>query len=455
MEPIPTPCDIEAEEAVLGSILTQPSVLPSVQPHLTDESFYLARHGMVWRAVTALAAKGQPLDTLTLARQLDADGCLAEVGGDAYIAQLITSVPTAAHAEYYALAVRNTALRRRVIAVASHIASLAYRSDIEPTHLIQQVAEAIRVTLPSDSQQVMYWEDTFTEFLGWQMQRQEEMGQQKMALPWSALSWVRPLRPGTLCIVAAQSGVGKTMFAEACAEHWAQQGFRVLFCHFELSHQVMIDRRMVRQSGEPMEAVEAGTLTEAMHEATERMFRWPGQVQYYYCNGVPMVNVAAVARNEIRKGRADVVIVDYLQKAPYHEHIRGMNTAQMRGQDVEVLKNLAEGESVRVMLLSQVNREATGQKRKRRDTIRDTGEAEEKANVVIMLDREVLDEPVAGYVVGDHSPILKVRVDKQTIGRTGEVELWTDLPHFRIHDMEHRQLEESEQAAAQHKSWRR
>jgi replicative DNA helicase len=259
-------------------------------------------------------------------------------------------------------------------------------------------------------------------------------------LPWKKLRQrVRRLRPGSLTVVGADSGVGKTMFMECCAEAWAKQGLRVAFYHFELSHQVMLDRRMVRQSRVTMSELENGVADVRVQEAHKRMRQWPGKITYVHCPGWTMGRVSSVARQLISRDLVDVIIVDYLQKARLVFH-DGLTTAQVRGQQVETLKVLSEELKIPVLLATQLNRSAREQSRKSRHSIRDTGEADEKANVVILLDREVLQTDLPnerGNVcakAGEMSPIVKVRTDKNTLGSTGDDRLVMNVERFLILD---------------------
>ena len=198
-------------------------------------------------------------------------------------------------------------------------------------------------------------------------------------------------------------------------------------------------RSMARHSGEAIALIEQGGVTDAMNQAVDAISKWPGQIQYVHCAGWPMARVVSVASNLFRQDKADIIIVDYLQKAAWRESVRGMNTAQMRGADVEMLKSMAELEGTPVLLMSQMNREAAYQKRKTRHTLRGSGEIDEKANLVITLDRELLEDdveyPSRTYRAGEYSPIMTVRVDKQTLGRTGEMKMWMDLPRFSLRDV--------------------
>lgn len=436
------PFNTEAEQAVLGSIMLDAGAMSVTEKHLTGDMFYMARHADIYEAMRHLASKGTPIDIITLSARLQENGRLAGVGGHAYLAELMASIPTPVHAEHYARLVSDAYTRRRVIALSDEIARMAYGTTSTDT-VLEYIHTATQSLVPQDDRGMLRWEDSFDFWMRGQEERRASQGKPKFDLPWPSINhFVRHLRDGMLCVVAAEPGIGKTLFAEMTAEHWAKNGFQVLFCHYELSHQVMLDRRIVRTLSEDMGVIEWGTVSEHIGQVRAQIAEWPGAIHYYHCPGMPIVRLAGFARNEIRRGRADVVVVDYLQKAPMWEHTRGMNTAQMRGGDVEALKHLAETENMPVLLMSQMSRASRSMERKTAETLRDSSEIEDKANVVITLNRKILDEGTDGFAEGDRSPHMRVRVDKNTLGRTGETELYADAKHFQLIESERVDLAE-------------
>ena len=120
------PHSIEAEEAVLGSILIDPEAVWRVSDVLRGEDFYLIKNQWVWEACRTLHERREPIDFVMLTRELEMRGQIDELGGPAYISQLINTVPTAIHAEGYGRIVERAANRRRLLRAASEIAQLAY-----------------------------------------------------------------------------------------------------------------------------------------------------------------------------------------------------------------------------------------------------------------------------------------------------------------------------------------
>jgi replicative DNA helicase len=106
------PHSVEAEEAVLGSVLIDPEAIFRVSPFLHGDDFFIVKNGWVWDVLIRLHERREPIDFLTVCNELEARGQLAEVGGAAFISHLINVVPTAIHAEGYGRLVERTSLRR-------------------------------------------------------------------------------------------------------------------------------------------------------------------------------------------------------------------------------------------------------------------------------------------------------------------------------------------------------
>ena len=136
------PHSIEAEEAVLGSILIDPEALDRVSDVLRAEDFYLIKNQWVWDACQHLHQHRLPIDAVTLRRELEAQQRLDELGGPVYLTQLMTSVPTAIHAEGYGRIVVALAERRRLLTAASTIAQLAYDESADNEAVTDQAERA-------------------------------------------------------------------------------------------------------------------------------------------------------------------------------------------------------------------------------------------------------------------------------------------------------------------------
>src|SRR5215213_5697714 len=136
LRPVPDPDrqpphNLEAEEAVLGAVLTAGRLLAEVASQLEEADFYRPAHRAIWRAILRLADRGEPTDPVTVLGELDDSGELADVGGGPFLHTLIEAVPTVANAGHYAQLVAEAPRRRRVIDLGIQLA----HSDADPAVL--------------------------------------------------------------------------------------------------------------------------------------------------------------------------------------------------------------------------------------------------------------------------------------------------------------------------------
>ena len=129
------PHNVEAEEAVLGSLLIDPDAIIRIATFLGPADFYVERHSWLYEAIRDLHERREPADLVTLTDELERRGQLSEIGGPAYLSGLINATPTSIHVEYYARIIERTAVLRRLISAAGQIARLAYQ-DTEDVKLL-------------------------------------------------------------------------------------------------------------------------------------------------------------------------------------------------------------------------------------------------------------------------------------------------------------------------------
>ena len=204
------------------------------------------------------------------------------------------------------------------------------------------------------------------------------------------------------------------------------------FLHFELNKIIMLDRRMARHSGIPRRELKAGELTPQQEverqRAVDMMKQWPGGITYVHTPGWTVEKALAEVHALKDEGLCDVFVVDYLEKAassPRQVRLYGSNAFGREANDVEQIKSFSEQQELPVFLLAQLNKLGKGQAFADLDrvSIRGAGEKTEKANVVILLHRESLEEQV-----------VRVRIDKNTNGPTGSFEQVMNTPRFLVGD---------------------
>jgi replicative DNA helicase len=445
--------NLQAESAVNGALLIDPDAILRVCDWLDADHFHDERQKWIYEAVRDLHEHQAHVDYMTVVSALSDAGHLREVGGAAYLTELINATPTAMHVSDYARTVYRLGVLRGLVQVAGQIAQVAYTAGgSELDDVIEKVQRLVDSATPmAGDDSLELWIESLDAFMENQIQRSaEETARQAGELPphidfpWKALQRFRGLRlrPGTVAIVAGGSGIGKTTFMECCADYWAKGGLRVAFFHLELSKQFMRDRRSVRLSGESLDSVEGGLMSSSIQRADDTFRRYAGDINYVHCPGWSARRIANKARQMHAKGLIDVVIVDYLQKME-REQRRGWNTNDALADCVEVFKVLTEQLDISLLLGSQLNRQSEYAGRKTGVHIRGTGEAHEKANIVLTLDREILESPITdsdGTETahrGQRSPQMFVRVDKNTYGEMGDTELVMNGARYVITDVWH------------------
>lgn len=258
-------------------------------------------------------------------------------------------------------------------------------------------------------------------------------------LIWAWPSWnkmIDPFEAGLLAILAAGDGMGKTIYAESQAEAWAKCGLKVAFVHFELNRAIMLDRRAARHSGLTRRELKNGPFNQALHDEWHRarnvLETYSGDVTYWHTPGWTMEQVTNALEPEIDNGRCDVIVIDYLEKAQgslRQQKMFGANNWQREADDVEWIKTFAERTETPVFALAQMNKSGKmqGISGLDRTAIRGAGEKTEKANIVILLNRENTED---GY-----SNTVDVRIDKNTLGPTGTFAQYMQGANFRVADI--------------------
>src|SRR5712692_10480494 len=137
------PSNVDAEQAVIGSLLLDRDALVKISGWLQSDDFFRDSHRFVYEAMLELDSANEPLDIVTVTDELERKGLLVSVGGVAYIHSLATVVPTAIHVEYYGRIVQRTSLKRRLISVAGRIASIGYDDDLEVDEAFNQSEELL------------------------------------------------------------------------------------------------------------------------------------------------------------------------------------------------------------------------------------------------------------------------------------------------------------------------
>jgi len=371
------PHNVEAEEAVLGSLLIDPEALFRVAPFLKPEDFYVRKNGWIYEAILSLHERREPIDFVTLCTELEARGQLEEVGGAAYITDLINAVPSAIHVEAYGRLVEQTAVRRRLISAAGDIAQLAYLEERE----IEEVIDRAEQTLFSISQRRLIREMApIQEVIRRYYDRIEYLYEHRgepLGVPTGFIDLDRllgGLQRSDLIIVAARPGVGKTSLCLAFARHAARLGKHVAVFSLEMSAEQVVQRMVSAETGIDAQRLRLGQL----HED-----EWPLFVQAtgvlselpIFIDDTPSIS-ALQLRTKARRIHAehglDLIVVDYLQLMT--GDVRVENRVQEVSYISRMLKGLARELDAPVVAASQLSR-AVEQRTDKRPVLSDLRES--------------------------------------------------------------------------------
>ncbi len=418
------PHDVEAEEAVLGSLLIDPDALYRVVSFLRPDDFYIQKNGWIYEVILALHERREPVDLVTLRDELEARGLLEEVGGVAYIARLMDAVPTAIHVEAYGRIVEEAAIRRRLISAASDIAQLAYQERQEIGEVLDRAEQALfaisqrRITrdLVPIQEIVRQYYDRI-EYL--YDHRGEPLGVPTGFIDLDRL--LGGLQKSDLIIVAARPGVGKTSLCLSMARNAARMGKHVAIFSLEMSAEQVVQRLVSAETGIDAQRLRLGQLRED---------EWPLFVQAtgvlselpIFIDDTPAIS-ALQLRTKARRIHAeyglDLIVVDYLQLMT--SDVRAENRVQEVSYISRMMKSLARELDVPVLAVSQLSRavEQRTDKRPVLADLRESGSLEQDADVVLFIYREEIYKPET-----EKQHIADIIVAKHRNGPTGVVQLF-------------------------------
>jgi len=428
------PHAVEVEQEVLGCILLDgPSIEEVIKIFGTDADkvFYEPKHAIIFRAMCRLYNRRDPIDIVSVSDELKRHEELDKVGGYYAIAELSNKVATAANVGYYAKLVKEKYLYRRLIALATHITSVAYEQSLEVFDLIEQAAQEIfRISQTGIKKDAMPIKDLLKQAT----KVIEELQSRKSAVTGvpSGFADLDRLTAGfqksDMIIVAARPSTGKTALALAFARHAAVEAkVPVLFFSLEMAELQLAQRLLCAEAMVDSNLVRTGRISsQEMVHIMARMDRL-AQAPIYIDDtpGISIIELSAKARRMKHEHNIGMVIVDYLQLITPVKDGKS-NREQEIAQISRSLKSLAKELNIPVVALAQLNRsiEQRGADRKPQlSDLRESGSIEQDADVVMFLSRPEL-YGVQNFPDGlSTKDIIVVDIGKQRNGPIGEVRL--------------------------------
>ncbi|MCP3888270.1 MAG: replicative DNA helicase [Desulfobulbaceae bacterium] len=419
------PQNIEAEQAVLGSILLKADLLGTVLEILKPHDFYKDSHKLIYESMVDLFDKNEPQDLLTVSNLLLNTNKIDKVGGPSYLASLTSIVPVTSNVGSYARIIREKSILRRLISVNSDIAQRCYEEQNDIDILVDEAEQAIFDIAGSKG------EGHFTHIKSIvpkafavveQLYKRKEL---ITGVPtgYSEIDKMTAgLQPSDLIILAARPSMGKTSFAMNIAQHASLvEKTGVAVFSLEMSKEQLVMRLLSSVGRIDSQRIRTGKLRS---EDWPKLTRAVGMLSEapIYIDDTPAISVLEM-RAKVRRLAAQheigLIVVDYLQL------MRGRSTENRTQEISEIsrsLKALAKEHAVPVIALSQLNRglESRTDKRPMMSDLRESGAIEQDADVICFIYRDEV------YNKAEDNPdqgTAEIIIGKQRNGPTGTSKL--------------------------------
>jgi replicative DNA helicase len=392
------PQDVRAEQSVLGGMLLSKDAIADVVEVLRAGDFYRPAHQVVYDTILDLYGRGEPADPVTVSAELTRTGQLMRVGGTPYLHTLISSVPTAANAGFYAEIVAERATLRRLVEAGTRIVQLGYGAAAGQGGDVDEVvdraqAEIYDVTERRTSEDYVRLEQLIQGTMD-EIDAISSRGGQSIGVPtgFSELDQItNGLHPGQMVILAARPAIGKSTlaldFSRACS---IKHGLTSAIFSLEMSKSEITMRLLSAEAKVPLHHMRSGHMSD---DDWARLARRMGEVADapLYIDDSPnltMMEIRAKARRLKQRHDLRLVVVDYLQLMTSGKRVE--NRQVEVSEFSRSLKLLAKELEVPVLAISQLNRgpEQRTDKKPMLSDLRESGSLEQDADMVVLLHRE-------------------------------------------------------------------
>ncbi|MBQ3468080.1 replicative DNA helicase [Candidatus Saccharibacteria bacterium] len=431
------PQDIDAEKSLIGALLISDASFPDVLEHVKSADFYDERHQKIYAAMTDLYNNHRPIDIQTLTSELRSNKQLKSIGGAAYLAELTNFVPTASHAEAYAEIIADTATRRRLIKAGSDIVTSAYDANGEISEVLGRAEKSLfEVSDHAIKNDYIPISDVLVQTF----ERIEELHRNKGALKGLKTGFIdldkklAGFQKGTLVIVGARPGMGKTTFAQNLIYNMASINQKhVLFFSLEMAATEITERMVSAISGVDSWKISSGNLSDSdfskISDALGEIDSAP--ILFDDSSNMNILELRNKARRAAHDYNLGAIVIDYLQLLNGTERYAG-NRVQEVTEVSRGLKTLARELEIPVIALAQLSRNVTGRDDPKPvlSDLRDSGSIEQDADVVMFIHRpDYYHENDDDY---EPTNITQLLIEKHRQGPTGRIDFFFDNKHSRF-----------------------
>jgi replicative DNA helicase len=434
----------DLEEAVLGAAMLERSAIDIIS-WLKPEDFYLEGHQMIFTAIMELFSRNEPIDLLTVTQRLKTNGKLDVCGGAYRIAELTTKINSAANIEVHSRIIQEASIKRKLIEISSQVQRDAYEETTDAFELLDKAdSELLKVSQMTSTKVINAGSiDILSKTIeAIDAAKRKRANNEVVGVPSGIMTLDRELggfKPSDLIIVAARPGAGKTAFmlsiAKNCAGYFKDP---VAIFSLEMSYQQLMNRLISSETGIPSNRLANGDIEDhelsSILSQTDKLAGMPMFIDD--TAGLTILQIRARSRKLIREHGVKMIFVDYIQIAQGDVR-KGGNREEEVGSIARGLKRMAKDLNVPVIALSQLSRkvEERSDKRPQLSDLRESGQLEQEADIVMFLYRPEYYEIKQ---MADGTPTAgmgEVIIDKFRNGSTGSVWLrfsgktttWSDM----------------------------
>lgn len=437
------PQNIEAEQSVLGSLMLDKDAIINVADILKSEDFYKPAHAKIYEVILRLYEKREPIDILSVTARLKENDSLKDIGGSAYLSQLVESVPTASHIVHYANIVKEKKILRDLISTSSEITENAFNATEDMENLLDTIEQKVF----SISQRSLPQKFTsIKEELKTAYERIERLHSGEGSLRGAKTGFqgidnmLSGLQKSDLIIIGARPSLGKTALALDMARHIATKEKKTVgIFSLEMSKDQVVDRLIAAEAQIPLWELRTGRLKneEDFELIQSALDEFSGSPLYIDDTASPnIIQMRSMARRLQADKGLDILFVDYLQLI--QPRTTSDNMVQQVTEISRGLKGLAKELNIPIVALSQLSRAVDQRevKRPRLSDLRESGSIEQDADVVMFIYRK---DKAKMNVTPEEENTAEIIIEKHRNGPTGVVKLKFDQEKvsFRNIDTQH------------------
>ena len=392
----PLPNNIEAEKSVLAACMLNPDAVDEIATKLVPENFFRPAHQLIYAGILELNTRHIPIDQISLADRLAAEGQLEAVGARPYLVELANNTLALTNWKNHTEIVKRNSVLRDLVYASTNINALAYDAPDDTNEVIE---DAEKMLFEVTQKRVSSSFQNITDLLTQAFDEIDELVNNKNQMAGTPTGFTDVdklfwgLRGGDLLILAARPGVGKTSFALNVATNAAKAGAAVALFSLEMGANQLVQRILCAEARVNLGQLRAGNLQEGDWNAIMNAAATLSGLELYIDDtpGLSLLEMRAKARRQLRDKKKGLIIVDYLQLMQPPSNRRDGNRAVEVAEISRGLKVLAKEMDMTLLALSQLSRavEMRGSKRPMLSDLRESGSIEQDADIVMFIDRSM------------------------------------------------------------------